>query len=205
MDLTHAYICRVIATVGLAECLHHVTYFPFLFGDFFFKIDSLSNFQVYSGKPWGWWWRTGKPGMLQSSGSQRVGHDWAIEHRLLGVRASLVAQGAKTPPAAQETEETSVRSLGQKDPLEEGRAWQPTRGRENPIDREAWWATDHKTQTGFSQEIVDCLQSTTWRIVSHSSSLVGTVLVCWFFPCYTESLMNLSLYVSLHEFPPNQC
>ena len=22
------------------------------------------------------WWRTGKPGMLQSNGSQRVGHDW---------------------------------------------------------------------------------------------------------------------------------
>ena len=25
-----------------------------------------------------WWW-TGKPGMLQSKGSQRVGHDWATE------------------------------------------------------------------------------------------------------------------------------
>ena len=23
------------------------------------------------------WWRTGKPGVLQSMGSQRVGHDWA--------------------------------------------------------------------------------------------------------------------------------
>ena len=28
----------------------------------------------------GRWWRTGKPGMLQSMGSQRVGHDWAMEH-----------------------------------------------------------------------------------------------------------------------------
>ena len=26
----------------------------------------------------GWWW-TGKPGILQSIGSQRVGHDWATE------------------------------------------------------------------------------------------------------------------------------
>ena len=26
----------------------------------------------------GWWW-TGKPGVLQSMGSQRVGHDWATE------------------------------------------------------------------------------------------------------------------------------
>ena len=27
----------------------------------------------------GRWWRTGKPGMLQSTGSQRVRHDWEIE------------------------------------------------------------------------------------------------------------------------------
>ena len=27
-----------------------------------------------------WWW-TGKPGMLQSMGSQRVGHDWATEQQ----------------------------------------------------------------------------------------------------------------------------
>ena len=27
---------------------------------------------------WSWWW-TGKPGMLWSIGSQRVGHDWATE------------------------------------------------------------------------------------------------------------------------------
>ena len=25
------------------------------------------------------WWRTGRPGMLQSMGLQRVGHDWATE------------------------------------------------------------------------------------------------------------------------------
>ena len=28
------------------------------------------------------WWRTGKPGMLQSMGSQRVRHNWAIELNL---------------------------------------------------------------------------------------------------------------------------
>ena len=27
----------------------------------------------------GSWWRTGKPGLLQSMGSQRVGHDWVTE------------------------------------------------------------------------------------------------------------------------------
>ena len=37
---------------------------------------------------WAWvwansgrWWRIRKPGMLQSMGSQRVGHDWAIEQQ----------------------------------------------------------------------------------------------------------------------------
>ena len=29
-------------------------------------------------KPWSWWW-TGKPGMLQSMGLHRVGHDWGTE------------------------------------------------------------------------------------------------------------------------------
>ena len=29
----------------------------------------------------GRWWRTGKPGVLQSMGSQRVGHDWATEQQ----------------------------------------------------------------------------------------------------------------------------
>ena len=29
----------------------------------------------------GRWWGTGKPGMLQSTGSQRVGHNWVIEQQ----------------------------------------------------------------------------------------------------------------------------
>ena len=38
--------------------------------------------------PWTWvwvnsrrWWRTGKPGVLQSMGSQRAGHDWVTEQQ----------------------------------------------------------------------------------------------------------------------------
>ena len=38
--------------------------------------------------PWTWvwansgrWWRTGKPGVLQSMRSQRVGHDWGTEQQ----------------------------------------------------------------------------------------------------------------------------
>ena len=52
--------------------------------------------------------------------------------------------------SACQCKETRVRSLSQKDPLEE--EWQPTpiSCLENPMDREAWWATVHgvtKSQT----------------------------------------------------------
>ena len=70
-----------------------------------------------------WWW-TGRPGVLQFMGSQRVRHDWATElnwtepeHSLalpfFGI--SLVAQTVKRLPTMQETQ---VRSLGWEDPLE---------------------------------------------------------------------------------------
>ena len=46
------------------------------------------QFQNEIGMHWKWvwassgkWWRTGKPGMLQSMGSQRVRHDWATEQQ----------------------------------------------------------------------------------------------------------------------------
>ena len=45
-----------------------------------------------------WWW-TGKPGVLQSMGSQRVRHDWALElksHLWAGIVSELA--GARRPP-----------------------------------------------------------------------------------------------------------
>ena len=39
--------------------------------------DSMDEFWASSGR----WWGTGKPGVLQSMGSQRVGHDWATEQQ----------------------------------------------------------------------------------------------------------------------------
>ena len=41
---------------------------------------SLTRVWANSGR----WWRTGKPGVLQSMGSQRVGHDWATEQQQQG-------------------------------------------------------------------------------------------------------------------------
>ena len=88
-------------------------------------------------RTWVWassgsWWQTGKPGMLQSMGSQRVRHDWVtdlnwiniFEHifkyyskicHLFKIQASLIAQLVKNLPAMQET---PVWFLGQEDPLE---------------------------------------------------------------------------------------
>ena len=56
-----------------------------------------------------WWW-TGKPGMLQSMRSQRVGHEW------LNWTSGLMV---KNPPAMWET---WLGSLGWEDPLEKGMA-----------------------------------------------------------------------------------
>ena len=40
--------------------------------------DITESMDMGLGKSRSWWW-TGKPGVLQSMGSQRVGHDWATE------------------------------------------------------------------------------------------------------------------------------
>ena len=59
-----------------------------------------------------WWW-TGRPGVLPSMGSHRVGHDWATE--LSQLRASLVARTVKNLP---EMQATWVQFLGREDLLE---------------------------------------------------------------------------------------
>ena len=42
-------------------------------------LDGITNMMGMSlSRLWDWWW-TGKPGMLQSLGSQRVGHNWVTE------------------------------------------------------------------------------------------------------------------------------
>ena len=46
----------------------------------------------------GRWWRTGKPGVLQSMGSQRVGHDWVTELKWGTEPRSPVLQADSLPP-----------------------------------------------------------------------------------------------------------
>ena len=97
-----------------------------------------------------WWW-TGRPGELQSMGSQRVRHDWATEltNWLKWVeRASPVVHTVKNSLAVKETQ---VWSLGSEYPLEEGMApYSSILARRMPMDKGAWWATVHgvaKSQT----------------------------------------------------------
>ena len=103
--------------------------------------------------PW-----TEEPGRLQSSGSQRVGHNCSTEQQqciqnncTLTYKHSLVAQMVKNLPSLQET---WIQSLGQEDPLEKEMAthfgilaW------EIPWTEEPGWATVHeasKSQTSLS-------------------------------------------------------
>ena len=74
---------------------------------------------------------------------------WAIEWSLAFMRASLVAQMVKNPPAMRET---WVQFLGWEDPLEEGMAihtsilvWRI------PMDRGAWRATVHGVTKSWTQ------------------------------------------------------
>ena len=69
----------------------------------------------------------------------------------LYIRASLVAQSVKNPPAMKET---LVQFLSQEDSFEEGMATQSSiLAWRNSMDRGAWWATVHgvtKSQTRLS-------------------------------------------------------
>ena len=64
-------------------------------------------------------------------------------------RASTVAQMVKNLSA---TRETWIRSLGLEDPLQEGMATHPSiLAWRIPIDRGAWWATDHGVAKSWTQ------------------------------------------------------
>ena len=80
---------------------------------------------------WSWWW-TGSPGMLQSMGSQRVGHDWATELNWTELNQCRKLKDSNFIPGL-------GRCLGEGhgNPLEYSCL-------ENPMDREAWQAMVHR-------------------------------------------------------------
>ena len=66
----------------------------------------------------GRWWRTGKPIVIQSTGSQRVWLDWVTDWTTLLSSSLGSPGGARGRVPMQETEEGEVWSLGREDPLE---------------------------------------------------------------------------------------
>ena len=106
---------------------------------------------IWVGVNSGSWWWTGRPGVLQSMGSQRVRHDWAAvlswteDGCTLGFPGG--SDGKESACSAEEPGSIpgSGRSSGEgnSNPLQYCCL-------ENSMDREAWWATVHgvaKSQT----------------------------------------------------------
>ena len=104
-----------------------------------------------------WWW-TGKPGMLQSMGSQRIRHDWATEQeqQLLKfiAKSSLSILGQEELPlagASSSVDKESACNAGDLGSIPwSGRSPGEGNGNplhysclENPMNRGAWWATVH--------------------------------------------------------------
>ena len=95
--------------------------------------DTMDMSWVGSGS---WWW-IGKPGVLQSMGSQRVGHDWATELKWGGV---LVVKNL--PPTAGDVRDQGLIARSGRS-LEKEMALQYS-CLENTMDEGAWWATVHR-------------------------------------------------------------
>ena len=87
------------------------------------------------------WWCTGKPGVLQSMGSQRVGHDWATELNL-----GLPSGANCKEPACQCRRCKRCRLDCWVGKIPWRRAWQPTPVflPEESMDRGAWQAAVHR-------------------------------------------------------------
>ena len=72
--------------------------------------NALSSWQGWKWRLLGSWWWTGKPGVLQSMGSQRVGHDWATELNWTerAVYWTMLSRSLRTERDKEEAEEKPV-------------------------------------------------------------------------------------------------
>ena len=111
------------------------------------KIRILIIIWMKSPTPWtrvgasfrSWWW-TRKLGVLQSTGSQRVGRDWATETGLKNTSWGFPSDWVvKNPPANAGLSVGSGRSPRERNsyPLQYSCLG-------NPIDRWAWWIRAHR-------------------------------------------------------------
>jgi len=132
----------------------------------------------------GWWWRTGKLGMLQSLGLQRVGHDWVTEKQehwiefpvLYSVGFWSVGWSERLP------------GEGNGNPVwtEEPGGLQPMR----PLRVRHYWATEHShTHTHTHTKAFKILQSSSKQSRLWENCLVETSLRS--IPCSTAQFLTL--------------
>ena len=100
-----------------------------------------------------WWW-TGRPGVLQSTGLQRVGHDWATELNCYPLGLLDGASGKESPCQCRGPKRLGFDPWIRKVCLEEGTATHALFLPGESHGQKAWWATVHrveKSQTGLKQ------------------------------------------------------
>ena len=101
------------------------------------------------------WW-TGRPGVLQSMGLQRIGHNWDTELNWMVIfRASQVMLVVKNPPAnaGDARDVGSIPGSERSSERGNGNLFQYS-CLENPMDRGNWWDTVHgvvKNRTRLTQ------------------------------------------------------
>ena len=121
-------------------------------------LDGITDSMDMSLSKQGSWWWIGKPGVLQSMGLQRVGHNWVTALKWtyiwMGFPGGVLV---KCPPANTGDKGSIPRSgrfpeVGNGNPLQYSCLG-------NPMDSGAWWATVHgvaKSQTQLStQALID--------------------------------------------------
>ena len=116
----------------------------------------------------GCWWWTGRPGVLQFIGSQRVGHDWATE-----------LNWNKTKFPVNYFLSTTARFEPWVGKIPWRRAWQLTLVflTENPRDRGTWQARVHRLRKSWTQ-LKRLSKHVTKTFICHCNKIFPLFIVC---------------------------
>ena len=140
-----------------------------------------------------WWW-PGKPGVLQSMGLQRVGHNWATELNWSEIQKGFIFSfciqmyplkhfpGGSTVWNSPAVQETWIQSQGQEDPLEKEMATHS-----NIL---AWRISRTEEPDGL-QSIGLQRVGHNWSNLAHREWSVCVWVYFWIIFCSTDIIVNL--------------